>query len=62
MYVCGLHVIQWRPGEVVFLGLELDGGESRMLGIKPGSWKGSECSKPLSVSPALCTWFSVCGR
>lgn len=47
---------------MVFLGLELDGGESRMLGIKPGSWKGSECSKPLNVSPALSTWFSVCGR
>lgn len=53
MYVGGLHVLQWRPGEVVFLGLELDGGESRMLGLKPGPWKGSECSKPLSISLAL---------
>lgn len=24
-----------------------------MLGIKPGPWKGSECSKPLSISLAL---------
>lgn len=48
---------------MVFLGLELGWWwvTECMLGIKPASWKSSKCSKPLSSSLALNTFFYLCG-